>query len=463
MKSKRESGEVVVEASIVVTLVMIIVTIMMYVGMILYQQTLVSVMANQTAANIAQVYSNNLKDPFSGYVDPDRVYQSITYSNMKTDAYMSVVEQKANIFAQYRLKSSRILANGNTSVEVQIVKKPNELLKSQIIVTIRDHYDIPLVGIFGTSGLVEFASSGRADCVDILEYIHGVEAVGNPEESNVSDLPDSKNCTVTFVPDSDNPGSFTTERVLKGHSIMSSNKYTHCVMPATPKKGDLEFAGWYMEDGKPFSSTQQIDENITVYGRWKCEITLLANGTGATVNGKESDSMKVVYGNRAFLPTPFRAGYYFQGWIDDDGSPYNSNDTIITKNVTVKAQWTCAHPSRREERSGTICLGGTIRYFCTQCNADLGTGTYQGTGHDWSFKCSQRHPTKTGIFDGCKDGGCWGYHVRGSWCGACGITHDQTYYYHVLCAYCGVRSGGLWCGNAHCNYTIYYRPSHPCK
>ena len=33
MKSKRESGEVVVEASIVVTLVMIIITIMMYVGM----------------------------------------------------------------------------------------------------------------------------------------------------------------------------------------------------------------------------------------------------------------------------------------------------------------------------------------------------------------------------------------------------------------------------------------------
>ena len=109
MKSKRESGEVVVEASIVVTLVMIIITIMMYVGMILYQQTLVSVMANQTASNIAQVYSNNLKDPFSGYVDPDRVYQSITYSNMKTDAYMSVVEQKANIFAQYRNQGDHLL------------------------------------------------------------------------------------------------------------------------------------------------------------------------------------------------------------------------------------------------------------------------------------------------------------------------------------------------------------------
>ena len=163
MKNKNQSGEVVVEASIIVTLVLIVITIMLYVGMILYQQTLVSVMANQTASNIAQVYGNNLKDPFSGYVDPDRVYQSITYSNMKTDAYMTVVERKANIFAQYRLKSSRILVNGNTAVEVEVVRKPHELLKSQIVVTIRDRYDVPLVGMFGTSGLVEFASSGRAD------------------------------------------------------------------------------------------------------------------------------------------------------------------------------------------------------------------------------------------------------------------------------------------------------------
>ena len=462
MKSKRESGEVVVEASIVVTLVMIIITIMLYVGMILYQQTLVSVMANQTASNIAQVYSNNLKDPFSGYVDPDRVYQSITYSNMKTDAYMSVVEQKANIFAQYRLKSSRILANGNTSVEVQVVKKPDELLKSQIVVTIRDHYDVPLVGMFGTSGLVEFASSGRADCVDILEYINGVEAIGDPEDSNVSLLPDSKNCTVTFVPDSDNPGNFTVETVLKGHSIMSSNKYTHCVMPAYPQKGDLEFAGWYTDAGSSFTSTKQVEENITVYGRWKCEVTLVANGEGATVNGRDQDSMKVVYGNRTALPTPMRSGYTFTGWVDSEGNPYTSNDTRITKNVSLSANWTCAHPNRYESsRTGSVCNGGTIYYKCRQCDADMGTGNYAGSGHSFWYKCSTRHTTN--YFDGRVSGGCWGYHQKNTWCDTCNVTHGSVYYYHVVCANCGVKSGAWWCGNTHCSYTIYDRPSKPCR
>lgn len=353
MKNKRESGEVVVEASIVVTLVMIVITIMLYVGMILYQQTLVSVMANQTASNIAQVYSNNLKDPFTGYVDPDRVYQSITYSNMKTDAYMSVVEQKANIFAQYRLKSSRILTNGTTSVEVQIVKKPNELLKSQIVVTIRDRYDVPLVGIFGTSGLVSFASSGRADCVDILEYVNGVEAVGDPENSNVAFLPNSRNCTVAFIPDGDDPGNFTVETVLKGHSIMSSSRYTHCVMPGEPQKGDLEFAGWYTADGSSFTATKQIDENITVYGKWLCQVTLDAKG--GTFDGKTTDSKKVSYGSRIFLPQPERRGYNFLGWFDAEGNQYCSNDTPITKHVALTAHW-----ERRVHRVTFDPAGGTL-------------------------------------------------------------------------------------------------------
>ena len=360
MKNKNQSGEVVVEASIIVTLVLIVITIMLYVGMILYQQTLVSVMANQTASNIAQVYGNNLKDPFSGYVDPDRVYQSITYSNMKTDAYMTVVERKANIFAQYRLKSSRILVNGNTAVEVEVVRKPHELLKSQIVVTIRDRYDVPLVGMFGTSGLVEFASSGRADCVDILEYINGVEAVGDPEDSNVYFLPDSKNCTVTFVPDRENPGNTKVETVLKGHSILSSNKYTHCVMPSDPQKGDLEFAGWYLENGQAFTGTMQIDNNIVVYGNWRCNVVLDANG--GTVNGDATYTMKVAYGSRVTLPQPVRDGFGFINWTDSQGDVFVQNDTPVTTNLTLKANWECYH--KKANGSSKIAMAERKQYFC---------------------------------------------------------------------------------------------------
>lgn len=432
MKNKRESGEVVVEASIVVTLVMIVITIMLYVGMILYQQTLVSVMANQTASNIAQVYSNNLKDPFTGYVDPDRVYQSITYSNMKTDAYMSVVEQKANIFAQYRLKSSRILTNGTTSVEVQIVKKPNELLKSQIVVTIRDRYDVPLVGIFGTSGLVSFASSGRADCVDILEYVNGVEAVGDPENSNVAFLPNSRNCTVAFIPDGDDPGNFTVETVLKGHSIMSSSRYTHCVMPGEPQKGDLEFAGWYTADGSSFTATKQIDENITVYGKWLCQVTLDAKG--GTFDGKTTDSKKVSYGSRIFLPQPERRGYNFLGWFDAEGNQYCSNDTPITKHVALTAHW-----ERRVHRVTFDPAGGTLPNNVSSTitvvynnTIDMPIAKWQGyTFSGWydannrSYTSDSRITSDVTLYakwEACEE------HVAGD----CGVNHEIDYWFKTF-------------------------------
>ncbi len=451
MKNKKESGEVVVEASIVVTLVLIVVTIMLYIGMILYQQTLVSVMANQTASNIAQVYGNNLKDPFTGYVDADGVYQSITYSNLKTDAYMDVIEQKANVFARYRLKSSRILANGNSSVEVEIVKKPNELLKSQVLVTIHDSYDVPLVGMFGTDGLIKFSATGRADCVDILEYINGVEAIGDPEDSNVSFLPDSDNCTITFIPDRSNLATSTIVTVLKGKSILSSNRYTHCVMPENPALGDYEFAGWIDETGRSFTASTTVEKDIVVYGSWKCTITL--DASGGTVNGKSVYSMKAIVGNRVKLPDASRSTYNFKGWYTEKngkGTRYISNDTVITGNITLYAHWACVHPGRRESgRTGNVCTGGTIYYKCIQCNADMGTGSYGGNGHRYTLRCNVPHYVNT--FHGYGSGGCGYFHYHSS---SSPNTYGLKPYKHTgkpwmycqVCQYCSQSRGYFWCG-----------------
>ena len=148
MKNKRENGEVVVEASIIVTLVFIVISIMLYIGMALYQQTAIATVASRTATNISQVYSNILSDPFTGFVDTENAYQSVTYSNMKTDAYLDVIKQKGNVFAQYRLKKSQIIPAANREVDVQVVNKPNEILKGQIVVTVTDTYDVPLAGFF---------------------------------------------------------------------------------------------------------------------------------------------------------------------------------------------------------------------------------------------------------------------------------------------------------------------------
>lgn len=382
MRNKNEKGEVVVEASIIVTLVVVLITLMLYVGMVLYQKTLITVMANQTASNIAQVYSNNLKDPFTGYVDPDKVYQSITYSNLKTDAYMDVLNQKANVLGQYRLKSSRILATGTTSVDVDIVKKPNELLKSQIVVTIHDQYDIPLVGMFGVNnGLVKFSATGRADCVDVLEYINGVEAIsGKPEPNDeegglgvVPSLSDSDTCLVTFVVDKYTGGFHATVPVLRGKSILSSNHFSHCEMPDNPRYGKLKFNGWVMEDGTTFTASRQVDADITVYGAWLCKVTFNPDGGEVKPRSKE-----VPYKNTIKFPVPTKEGYAFEGWYtqkDGGGEPYYSNVTEITGNITLYAKWRCVHE------------------FKGRCGVphDLGDDAYEMTLHEGKgsgYECS---------------------------------------------------------------------------
>lgn len=364
MRHRRESGEVVVEASIIVTLVVIFVTIMLYVGMVLYQRTLVSVLANRTASDLAQVYSNSLKDPFTGYIDPDQVYQSVTYGNMKTDAYLQVIEQKANALAQYRLKSEKILNTGSVTVDVEIVKKPNELFKNQIVVTIHDQYDVPLVGMFDVNGGVEFAASGRADCVDYLEYMNSVEAAGEPDVI----LPDLDTCIVTFVVDRYSGKHHATVPVRRGQSIITSHSVTHSVMPGVPVNGPLKFTGWATADGSAFTAKREINESITVYGTWECTVTLQPEG------GEVSPTtLAVPLRATTKFPTPTRFNHTFDGWFtekDGKGIRYRSNVTQITGNVTLYAKWTCTHAANTYtlKTRGTCITKSVWTYRCDTCS-----------------------------------------------------------------------------------------------
>lgn len=338
LKNGNKSGVLVVEASIVVTLVVAVITVMLYIGMVMYRQTLSSVMANQTASNIAAVYGNNLKDPVTGYIEPDKVYQTVTYGNMKTDAYTDVVRQKGEQLAVHSLKSSNILASESTEVDVDIVKKSGELLKSQIVVTIKDKYKVPLVGLFGVDGTVEFSATGYADCVDVLEYINGVDAVSDTKNSNLTLLPDLDVCNVIFIPDESDLTSVYTVAVARGESILSSNKYTGSVMPSEPSNAKYNFAGWVDAYGTDFTATRTVNSDITVYGEWMCSVTLNANG-GTVRGGSLSYGFSVPRNSRTYLDEPTKANHTFEGWFDKNGIQYFSNDTVIKENVTLTAEW----------------------------------------------------------------------------------------------------------------------------
>ena len=370
MKNKSEAGVVVVEATVIVTLVILVFMVMAYLGLILYQQTMLSVVANQTAESIAQLYGNNIKDPFTGYIEETALYQNISYTGGKDDDYIKVLEEKAEALAKYRLEAYRLLGSEEEpEIKVQVVKKSNEVLKSQIVVTIEDAYNLPLAGLFEAVGLFDLSVSGRADCVDLIEYLNGVEAVGDPENTNVSVLPDMDPKTVTFIVGRGQPQVVATVKVLTGNSIAGSSRYTRSAMPDDPVWGDRKFAGWETSDGERFSSATAVSSNLTVYGTWQYQVTFC--GEGGTVNGAEQAQIYITAGGRGAFPTPVRAGYAFAGWYtqaNGGGSQYLSNDTVINSNISLYAAWECTHDYEAAQISAGNCRTRSVwRYSCIRC------------------------------------------------------------------------------------------------
>lgn len=374
-----------VEASIVVSLVVIFVSVLFYIGMIMYQHSAVSIMANQTASNIAQVYSNTIKDPFTGYIDSQSVYQDITYSTVRDDAQNELIKKKANYLAKYNMRRSRIVSADTSNVDVQIVNKPNELLKSQVVVTITDSYEVPLVSIFGVNNSLTFEATGRADCVDLLEYLNGVPAVGDPEYSNSYNITNSDVCLVTFYENDFGGGLVATVPVYRNMSISSSNKYTHSSMPENPTSSEFEFTSWITEDGEDFTSQTVVANDMIVYGIWQCTVTLDAQG--GTVN---PTSIKATVNRSANLPTPSRQCYIFKGWYDQkSGGEYYDSSSVIMGNITLYASWKENHDYKNYKVVNGTCVKRAIIYQrCSRCGKER---TIEGAygGHNYRAVSSQ--------------------------------------------------------------------------
>ena len=337
MKRKNENGTVVVEALIVVTIAMMFITVMLYLGIVLYQQAVVNIMANQTASGIAQIYGNTLRDPFTGYVDAEGVHETVTYANIRNQAYHDVIEQKTDALAMYRLKSSRILNTGKTEVDIDIIPKNNELLKEQIVVTIRDTYKVSLVSFFGIrDNELTFEGTGRADCVDLLDYFAGIPALGT-NDGNAVIFTQGQECMVNFYEHYTDTRPIKTVTVLQGHSVNSSAEKSHSTMPSKPIQEQMRFVKWITEDGHTFNADSVVNSDMNVYGIWECTVTF--DPDGGTVN--TTSKVATVTGN-VTLPVAQRENCTFAGWYTEkNGEGEEFTGANVQGDITVYAKWVC--------------------------------------------------------------------------------------------------------------------------
>lgn len=425
--SKNEKGDVMVEASIILSIVVIFVSFLIYLGMIFYQQTLVTVMANQTASNIAQVYSNELKDPFTGYISVNGLKNVKVTNKLKDEAFKDIIEEKAQWVAKYRLKKQKILKSADEpNVEVDVITKPNELLKAQIVVSVTDTYDFPLAAVFGHNEKMKFVSTGRADCYDLLDYINAVNLLADPDVKDITSLTD--NYTVNFY---NGETLHDTAVVLQNTSIRGSSSYTSKAhMPSqNPASIDAVFYRWETLDGQEFTADTVVYANTDVYAKWKCTLTFNANG--GTVS---PDKMTVICGNPVgSLPTPQRGMWKFTGWVISGTNTAFNSSSVADGDLTLVANWTHDHvwvetgrtaweSQSTTEASGIGCNPSTIYYKCRVCGETRSSYDPGGT-HNYSGQCTTRH-----VF---ADRGftfkCWG-----------STSYHSIAYYHCICANCGI-------------------------
>lgn len=177
---KNEKGEVVVEASIVLTITIVFITVLIYLGLYIYQYTNMQVVANEAATNVAQVYASEYKDPIYGYISESEFYKTDLYRNLTNIFTKSLDEtnkQKAEWFAQYRLKKGSMLKDTEPKVVVDVVQKPGKIIQKQIVVTVSQKMELPLSGVWGSDSNSVVTVEGRADCLDLLEYFNLVDTV----------------------------------------------------------------------------------------------------------------------------------------------------------------------------------------------------------------------------------------------------------------------------------------------
>ena len=177
---KNEKGEVVVEASIVLTITVVFITVLIYLGFYIYQYTNMQVVANEAATNVAQVYASEYKDPIYGYISESEFYKTDLYRNLTNIFTKSLDEsnkKKAEWFSLYRLKKTSMLNNAEPKISVDVVQKPGKIIQKQIVVTVSQKMELPLSSVWGSNSNSTVTVEGRADCIDLLEYFNLVDTV----------------------------------------------------------------------------------------------------------------------------------------------------------------------------------------------------------------------------------------------------------------------------------------------
>lgn len=179
-KGKCESGEIMLEGIIVVTVVMFVLVWLLGVGFIYYQRYVVTTIVNDSALKISDTYSYPMKDIVIGYAEPQELTSRDLYRGVLSDILESKNTNKVENYINYRLEKTNFAGTiKDTNITFDLIS--DSALRRHVEVSVVCEFNTPFgfaLEFFGGDRTFSYRTVGRADCTDKMEYISTVDYCG---------------------------------------------------------------------------------------------------------------------------------------------------------------------------------------------------------------------------------------------------------------------------------------------
>lgn len=196
--TKRESGEVMIEATIVMVVTLLMLVWILGVGFLYYQKYVVRIATNDVANKIAASYDAPSSDIIMGYISANDLNKKTIYNSdemtelneLRTESYVNYIVEKANLYGTVE------------DVEVSLEHQKDALGRSHIKVTTECTFDTPFgegLELFGMSGTQTYVVTAYADSTSLTDYISTVSVADALTNGSVLKSPGFVDSTIKMI------------------------------------------------------------------------------------------------------------------------------------------------------------------------------------------------------------------------------------------------------------------------
>ena len=179
---KNESGMIMLESLIVFTVTIFLLFLILAIFSVLFQRWNIQVIANETAARVAQTYRFMEADTVTGEISDEELTEISIYRYVVEDDEMEAAAlNKIVSYANTRLSDTTYTKNVTDPVITAAIES-DAVARRHIEVTISGSYTVPFgeaLSYFGISSIITYETTAYAECIDLINYVDTIDYVEN--------------------------------------------------------------------------------------------------------------------------------------------------------------------------------------------------------------------------------------------------------------------------------------------